>query len=889
MEHGSSIEDELTMKESKAQSNKWIFGLLQAICPPHLYEEIEGDLIQKFEKDFKQLGHKKAKNRLVWNAIRFFRPGIVFRNRFKIRLIQKDMIGNYFKVAFRNMKRHSLYAVINVMSLAVGLAACMIIYLFIVDEQSFDSFHSQKINLYRMNELQRINNGSFQKVALTGSPLGPALMAEFPEVKNYTRVESLGKQILSHGEKSILSNKQLVTVDSSFLKIFDFPLLYGDKSTSLDVPNSIVLTEETALIFFTNASDALGQTISMGDDKTEFKVTGILKNLPENSHIQFDATTSLSTYIQNHPAFNTDWVSNSLNTYFLLYDHTDYKELESKIPNWLIRWTESPDINKDFGLYFQPLNEIHLNSIDVEHDYINSRKFNGKYLSVFAVTGLFILLIAGVNFMNLTTARASHRWKEIGIRKTIGAAKLQLFMQFVFESVLLAAIALLVALAMDFFLLPVLNQWIGRQLKMIDLFLNPGVLGIILAGSALLAIMATLYPSFFMTSVNLIKALKGGNSHGSKSVFQSSLVILQFGMALALIVGTLIVKQQLSFIQDQNIGFNKDQMILVPMNQEANKKLELLKLELLKSKYVVGVTASGQRIGNNFHQIGFHVKSDKGLLSGYSSHLNVDYDYFDVYHIPLSKGRNFSKKFKTDNGKAFIINQSMAKEFELSNPIGVSAGYDKDSLGSIVGVVDDFKFNSLHHKVSSLSIICKPDWGYDEVSIKIAGTKVNEAISDIQDIWKKIIPSFPFVYSFLDDHFKELYEGDNQLSLVVTLMTVLAIIISCMGLFGLASIVVEKRTKEVGIRKVLGASEMQVITLLSGNFIFLILMSFVLASPVAYYFLSAWLETFAYRISIDPFQFFLGGILVLAVALITIGYHTVRMASTNPVNSLKNE
>ncbi len=871
--------------------DKLIFSIrvLRSFCPPQLLEEIEGDLIQRFEKDEKLFGERKALRKLKWNTLRFFRPEIVLRNRFSIRLTQKDMIVNYFKVALRNMRRHSLFAVINVMSLAVGLAACMIIYLFIRDEQSFDSFHSQKTSLYRMNELQRISNGSFQKVALTGSPLGPGIMAEFPEIKNYTRVKSFGKQVLSREEKKILSKKQLVTVDSSFLKIFDFPLLYGDKGSSLEAPNSIVLTEETSLLFFSNASDALGQTISIGDDKTQFKITGILKNLPENSHIQFDAATSLSTHIQNHPAFNTDWVSNSLFTYFLLYDHVDYNALEAKIPDWLIRWTESPDINKDFGLYFQPLNEIHLNSIDVEHDYINNRKFNGKYLSVFAVTGMFILLIASVNFMNLTTARASYRWKEIGIRKTVGAAKLQLFMQFVFESVLLATIALLVAFAMDFFLLPVLNQWIGRQLKMTDLFINPGLLGIILAGSALLAVIATLYPSFFMTSVNLIKALKGGISHGSKSVFQSSLVVLQFGLALALIVGTLIVKEQLSFMQNQDIGFNKDQMVLVPMNQEANKKLELLKSELLKSKYVVGVTASGQRIGNNFHQIGFHVKSDKGLRSGYSSHLNVDYDYFDVYHIPVSKGRTFSKKFKTDNGKAFIINQSMAKEFELSNPVGVSAGYDKDSLGSIVGVVDDFKFNSLHHRVSSLSIICKPDWGYDEVSVKIDGANAKEAILDIQETWKKIIPSFPFVYSFLDNHFKELYEEDNQLSLVVTLMTVLAIIISCMGLFGLASVVTEKRTKEVGIRKVLGASEMQMITLLSRNFIILILLSFVLASPVAYYFLSDWLETFAYRISIHPLQFFLGGILALAVALITIGYHTVRMAGTNPVNSLKNE
>lgn len=867
---------------------KIAFRLLRVFCPPQLLEEIEGDLFQKFERDVKLYGYRKARQRLFWNVIRFFRPEILLRNKNTVQLIQIDMILNYLKVTWRNMKRHSLYATINVMSLAIGLAAFMLIYLFIRDEFKFDSTHSNRNQIYRVNELQRVNGDDFQKVALTGSPFGPGMQSEFPEIISYTRVEPLGKQAFRCNNKQLLL-ENMIAADSTFFKIFDFSVLSGDRTTLLNEPGNIVLTRKSAEKFFPNASDALGKTFVVGDKQNSFIVTGLIEDVPEHSHLQFDALISLVRQTRTRPEYNTDWTGNFLFTYLLLHPEANVQALKAKLPEWLIRWTEVPDINKSFGLFLQPLSEIHLRSNDIEHDYMNYRKFNGKYLDVFAVIGVFILIIAAINFMNLTTARSSYRWKEIGIRRSIGALRIQLFLQFIFESILLACLALFVAIAIDLLFLPILNQWIGRHLVMLELITDPKIIGLFFTGSALLALLVTVYPSLYMASADLVNALKGKVNRQSKPFFQSSLVMIQFGLALALIVGTLVVREQLSFMQNQDLGFNKDQIVLVLLNKESNLKLNVLKDELIKSKYVFGVTASGQRIGNNFHQTGFNVKSENGLSSVYSSHLNVDYDYLDVYGIQLNNGRTFSRLVKTDKGKAFIINQSMLTQLQIKNPLGTQAGYNKDSLGSIIGVVDDFKFNSLHHKVSPLFMICKPEWGYDELSVKIDGKNVNEGLAVLAETWNKMIPSYPFSYSFLDDHFTELYKGDKQLSRVVTIMAILAVIVSCMGLFGLASVVTEKRTKEMGIRKVLGASRIQMVTLLSRNFVFLILVSFIVVSPIVHLLLTDWLQNFAYRVEISFVQFIESAALGLGIASLTIGYHTIKTAEANPVDSLKNE
>lgn len=868
---------------------KYFLRLLRWICPVHLFEEIEGDLIQRFEKDVTIYGEWKAQRRFVWNVIRFFRPGIILRNRGSMPMNSAPMLSNYFVVSLRNIRQHPLYAGINILSLAIGLASCVVIYLFIFDESSFDSFHNKRSSIYRLNQIQNVAGASMQKVALTGSPFGPDLLKEFPEIATYSRFWDEGKSVLMVEDKQLLVDRVAI-VDSTFLEIFDFELMAGNKATALVEPNTIILTKKTAEKFFGSVQDALGRTITKNE--REFKITGVLKNVPENSHLQFDVLESMVTYYYKDPAFNTDWTSNFLVTYLVLHPGSDPNLLEEKLPDWLVRWTGMKDVGKNYSLFLQPFSDIHLGSTTIEHDYVNYRKFNGVYLKVFSFIGVFILVIAGINFMNLTTARSSYRWKEIGVRKSAGAKKGQLFGQFIFESIVLALLALVVAVLLDIIFIPFLNQYIGRQLLISTLLAFPAQLVLIFSIALSLGFLTGIYPSFYMTSANVVHILKGGTGRIRRSVFRSSLVIVQFGLALAMIVGTLIVTQQLSFMKNADVGFNKDQIMLVHMNDEVNKKFDVLKTQLLGIKNVQGVTASGQRLGNNFHQGGFKVKSDTGIVWIRPSSINVDYDYLNVYGIQLKGGRNFSEDFFTDKGKAFIINESMVKDLNLKNPLGMAGGHgfmEDDSLGTIIGVVSDFNFNSLHHKINNLFIFSNPSWGYEEISIKVDDAHINETIAGIKEMWDKNILSHPFTYSFLDEHFDTLYRSDRQMSSVVTIMAALAILISCMGLFGLAAITTERKTKEIGIRRILGATETQIVTLLSRNFLGLILASLVMVTPVTYYLASAWLQNFAYRIDINPLLFLLGGMLAMGIAMLTISYHTVRCARANPVKSLRSE
>lgn len=799
------------------------------------------------------------------------------------------MIRNYFTIALRNIRQNPLYSFINIFSLAIGLAACMVIYLFIQDEKSFDAFHAKKDRIYRVDEVQSFPGTNVQKVALTMPGMAFAFKSDFAEVENVARFSNRQKVLVSRNDVRLLI-PNLAFVDSTFLDIFDFKVIQGDKSTALDEPYSMMVTESMALRFFKTTDEAMGSTLNHRDK--EYKITGILADVPEQSHLRFDALASLTTITTENKDFNDRWGGNSLNTYLLLQPNSDIASMEARFPDYMLRhMPNSPDINSYYKIFLQRLDQVHLGSTDMEHDYNNYRKFNGKYLDLFYMVGAFILLIAAVNFMNLTTARASHRWKEIGVRKTVGAKRVQLFGQFIFESIIMATMALVLAVLFDMGFLPLLDTMIGRQLSIVNFFAQYQYVIIVIAGTIALGLLTGIYPSLYLTSFSMAKALKGGKTEG-KSVLRSGLVVIQFGLALAMIVSTLVVVQQLSFMRTADIGFDKDQMLLVDMGGEANKNFETLKQELSRSSYVLGVTASGQRLGNNFHQWGdFKVKYDS-IRTTNPSNVNVDYDYLKVYGIELIEGRGFAKENPNDNGKSFIINETLAKEFGIKDIVGLPGGhgwYHDDSLGTIIGIAKDFNFNSLHYKVNTLEMVVHPDWGYDEMSVKLDKAHIQEGIAFVKETWEKYVPSFPFDYSFLDEHFEVLYRSDEQMGTVVTIMAGLAILISCMGLFGLAAITTEKRTKEIGIRKALGASESQLTVLLSTNFALLILVSFVIVSPLTWIALSRWLQSFAYRIGVNPLMFVLGGVIALVIAMATISFHTIRSARANPVKALRYE
>ena len=626
----------------------------------------------------------------------------------------------------------------------------------------------------------------------------------------------------------------------------------------------------------------------------------MFKNLPETSHLQFDLLMSMATVLANQKEFNDRWGSNFLVTYLDLTPQADIAALESKFPEYLTRHysrvygeeEDYTDPNDFYKLYLQPFEDVHLGSSDTEHDYQNYRKFNGEYLDIFVWVGICLLIIASVNFMNLTLARANVRTKEVGVRKSIGAKSRQLFDQFIMESCLFSFTSMLLAFGLAFLALPYLNSVLDRGLSLSIFMQEPVFLAISLGIALLLGVLSGLYPSIYLSSFRPVVALKGINKVKGRSLMRGGLVVLQFSLAIAMIVGTIVVAQQLSFMINKDIGFDKESILLVPLNNEINESYDAFKTELLKLSSVSSVTASGQRLGNNLHQWGFKMRSDTVVTNFTPSVVHVDHDFLDVYNIKLKHGRSFDKKIPTDSKLAFIINSSQANEWggetALNKEIGFS-WYSDDSLGQVIGIVEDFNFNSLHFDINNLVMFVQDEWGYDELSVKLNSSNVEKGIEEVGAVYDGFVSDAPFEYSFLDSHMDMLYRTDKQMGVVVSIIAFLAITIGCMGLFGLAAITVRARTKEIGVRKVHGATNMSVIFLLSKNFALMIVIAFVLAVPVSYLMLSEWLTNFAYRVSIQPSVFILGLVMVILIAMLTISVHTFRMARTSPVNSLRTE
>jgi putative ABC transport system permease protein len=803
------------------------------------------------------------------------------------------MLKNYFKIAWRNLWKSRTYSAINIIGLSVGMAACIIIMLFVFYERSFDKQHTR--NIYRLDEVQKFPGMvAPQKVALSMFPMAPTLKEEFPQILNYTRVNSFDKPPLVYQEKKVILPR-VFWADSTFFNIFNFELLEGNKQTVLQKPNSMVLTQASAQKLFGNV-DPMGKTVTIQSrDTLSYTVTGIMANVPANSHLQFEGLLSFNT--RNTQQMMGNWGGNWLITYFELAPNTDIAALEKKFPAFLKKHMQGENASF-YELFLQSLPAVHAGSTDITHDYLNFHKFDGTYTYLFSIIAIIVLLIACINFMNLSTARSAGRAREVGVRKSVGAQRYQLAVQFIGESVLLCFIALILALGLVKLALPWVINISQRDIEF-PLFSNPWLLLVTVGGALLVGALAGLYPAAYLSSFQPSKVLKGAIQTGkNKGLFRNVLVVGQFTGAIFLIIATLFAVKQLRFMQHRDPGFNRDQVLTIPLNFNTSPKYDAIKQELLSNSLVTGVTASWQKLGNNLHQTGirFH-PGDGPVREMATSQVVVDPDYLTLYKIPLVAGRNFSREYGTDNGKAYIINESLAHELLKGNPkasvaslIGKRFGFGGiDSVGSIVGVAKDFNFNSLHHKIETLTIFDQKDWGYEEISVRINGGKAPQALAHIQAAWAKINPGQTFEYEFLDDHFEELYRADQQVSEIVGVLAGLAIIISCLGLFGLASYAAERRIKEIGIRKVLGASVQSVVKLLSGHFLKLVLISNLIAWPLAWFALSKWLQDFAYRIDISWWVFVLAGIAALLIALLTVSFQAIKAALMNPVKSLRSE
>ncbi len=790
------------------------------------------------------------------------------------------MLKNYLKIAFRNLWKQKVYSFINILGLAVGMAACLLIYLFISNELSFDRLHAKGENIYRLNEVQSFEGISPQRVALSMYPMGPALKETYSEIVDFVRFVN-ASAVLRNDTKQFVVEKAFWT-DPAFFTVFDFALRHGDRATALNEPNSAVLTEETAQKFF-DTDDVIGKSFSRGE--RQLKITGVLQNIPKTSHLQFDALFSLIT-IEDERA-RTNWGSNWLNTYLLLAPGADTEKLERAFPQFLEK--NMGEGKKFYELYLQPLHEVHLGSINVTHDYNNWQKFDGKYIFVFSLLAIFVLIIAAINFMNLSTARSSSRSKEVGVRKSIGAYRTQLARQFLGESVILAFIALIVAVLLCELALPLLNA-ISRRTLELNLFGDLTLLSGIIGFTFLLGLVAGIYPALFLSSFQAVEVLKDKMPASSrKTRLRNVLVVAQFAIAIALIVGTALTVQQFRFMKDRNPGFQRDQIVLLQMNRTSNQKYELLKEEFLRNPAVLGVTASGQRLGNNIHQNSARTRGDSAEISLSPSHLHVALNFIEFYGLEMVAGRAFSEKIPTDKRFAYVVNEALVKDLGWKEPLGKQFGVSwEDTLGTVIGVVKDFNFNSLHHKIQPL-YISSQNWGYDEMSVKISPQNVSAALKHLETKWSEHVPDLPFQYTFLDEHFAALYLSDKQVSQIVGIIAGLAIFTACLGLFGLAAITTEQRTKEIGIRKVLGASLPNLITLLAKNFARLVLVAFLIAAPVAYFIMQNWLQNFVYRVNIGWWVFALAGGAVLVIALATVSAHAIRAALANPVEALRYE
>jgi len=879
---------------------QFLIKLLKWFCDPELYEDVLGDLQELFKEIYEEKGKQSANFFFTIQVLLLFRPGIIKGLYVSDLIINKSMLFNYLKTTWRNVLKYKTFSAINALSLTLGLAACMVIFLFIKDEQSFDQQHRKKETLYRLCEVQSFPGTNTQNVALSMPGMGPTLVTDFPEIKSYARYWNWDKMLWQKDETALMIDVS-VCVDSNFITMFDFPLIEGDKNTALNEPNSIIISEEVAQKFFGDESP-LNKSLMRGENM--YVINGVFENVPETSHLQFDILMSMATVVAEQAAedqdFNDRWGSNFLVTYLELVPGVDIEALESKFPDYLRRQysrvyeeqSSDSDPNDYYKLFLQPFTDVHLGSTETEHDYQNYRKFNGDYLDIFVWIGICLLIIASVNFMNLTMARANSRGKEVGVRKSIGARSNQLFNQFILESCLFALASLLTAFLINLIALPYLNELVDRHLSLAIFIENPILLAISFGLAILLGLLSGLYPSLYLSSFKPVIVLKGINKVKGKSVLRSGLVVLQFSLAIVLIVGTIVVMQQLSFMTNKDIGFEKDQILLVTLNQELNESFGAFKTELMKQSSVIGVTASGQRLGNNLHQWGFKMRDDTSVTNFTPSVLHVEHDFIDVYGIDVKMGRNFDEDIETDSEYGFIINNSLASEWggekALAKEVGFS-WYHDDTLGQVIGVVEDFNFNSLHFDVNNLLMFVQDGWGYQELSVKLEAGNIEKGIQQVEAVYNQFESVRPFEYSFLDTHMDMLYRTDQHMGVVVTVIATLSILIGCMGLFGLSAITIRSRIKEIGVRKVHGATNGSVMLLLSKNFAFLIISSFLVAVPITYLLLSEWLTNFAFRIEIQPIVFIVGLLAVVFIAMLTISSHTIRVARTNPVKSLRTE
>lgn len=810
------------------------------------------------------------------------------------------MITNYLKIAFRNLMKYKFISFINLFGLTVGLACCLLIVTYIVHEVSYDTQHPKADRTYRVTRQFKESDGKiWLHLGTIAPPFGPLLSNDFPEIEKLTRLLQFGPTPSKYNDK-VFNETDIYVADENIFDVFAINVTKGNAKNALSNPYTVMLSEEKARKYF-GEEDPMDKTIRIFD-QYNLKVTGVYKEMPSNMHfhagmlISFPSLKDSSMYGEEN--LRTNWGNNAFFTYVVLPDRYNAKQMESRLPAFLDKNMPSNPKTKTkasqgTALLLQKLTDIHLRS---HLDYEAEENGDIKRVYIFSAIALFIMLIACINYMNLSTARSALRSREIGIRKVAGAQRKEIIFQFLGESVLVSVIAMALALLICWFALPFLNRLSGLHLSMFQLNHPAIIIGILLV-PFFVGVISGLYPALFMSSFKPVKVLKGlFRVKQSAFSFRQVLVVTQFSISIILIICTVVVFQQLGYMQQKSLGYDRDHIVTIPYNGALNPQFEAFRTELLQNSLVKDAGRSSRiPTGRLLDAL------DASIPMGDSSRVvnadlkmvTIDYDFIGTYNIKLKAGRNFSREFGTDT-LSFILNEAAVAAIGWKSPaeaIGSPFNYGSTRGGKVIGVINDIHFESLHQSITPLVFIMpNPQYGgFNSLSIKLSGNDMAAAMAHIEKTWKKFLPNAPFDYAYLDENFNNLYKAERVQGSLFTIFSCIAIFIACLGLFGLSAFTITQRIKEIGIRKVLGAETSSIVTLLSKDFLKLVLIAAPIAFIVAGYAMNQWLQDFAYRTSLSWWVFLLAAILAAIVALVTISFQAIKAALANPVKSLRSE
>jgi putative ABC transport system permease protein len=797
---------------------------------------------------------------------------------------ESGMFWSYVKTVFRNLSGSKVYFFINIAGLAIGFTVFSLIMSFVLNELNYDTFNKKADRIYRVVEIQKPSGTKAQQVAITMPALGPALKGAFPEISNVARFTPWSTVLCHYGEKRFYEDG-LSFADSSIFDIFTFHFIEGDPSTALDGPYDIVIDESTAHKYFGD-SDPMWKTLTIeaGLDQNSFLVTGVIKDFPGNSHLQFNMIASLNALERRFDYFN-GWTNNDVVSYVLLRKGYSPEGVDMQLPR-LLKANLPENVRSGLEMYLQPLRSIHLHSNAILFQ-VNYDKGDINYVTLFILIAFVVIVLACINFINLTTARSAIRTREVGIRKLLGSYHSHLVYQFIGESVVLSLIGMLLSLPVVEAVLPTFNSMMGgsiiipynNQLSfMIMLVLIAGIVGFI----------AGVYPAFYLSSFQPVELLRGRYSSSKRGIMlRKTLIILQFSIAITLVTATGIAISQMEYIDSKPLGFDQRDLMYIPLRDDQSRsKIQLLSERLLDDRRILSVSA-GELTGSGATQglvsiIGTHGKPHIMVRNSY-----VDYDYIKTMGMTLAQGRDFMKEFPSDSA-CVIINETMARTAGWRNPIGEHIQLGNGAVFSVAGVVKDFNYFSLRNKVDPLVMWLDPG-ECQYLLLRIAPLGIGSTVNTVKNVWDSVLPAHPFEYGFLANYLEKQYGNEEQNEHLLVLFSLVAIVIACLGLFGLTLHTTEQRIKEIGVRKVLGASVADIVITLSKESIKLVFISAIVAWPTAYYFMSRWLQNFAYRINLSVWIFVLSGLIVFFIAILTLSFQAIKAGISNPVDALRYE